>query len=130
MLVNAVVGLFILATSIADKHIATVLPTHVLIKCWQRIKSPVPDITRVKPLPLVLCALVLHQLLAGVKLQITALAGKGVLVPYAAPVQHFQELPWEPVLGTSSSRCQQKRVALHVIFEGEPCIEGDVAGYT
>ena len=57
VLVHAVVGLLLLATTIEDKHIATMLPTQVLVKCWQRIKSPVPDITRVKPLPLVICAL-------------------------------------------------------------------------
>ena len=67
VLVHAVVGLLLFATTIEDKHIATVLPTHELVKCWQRIKSPVPDITRVNHLPLVNCALVLRQLLAGVK---------------------------------------------------------------
>ena len=37
VLVTAVVGLLLLATAIADKHIARLLPTHVLVKCWQRI---------------------------------------------------------------------------------------------
>ena len=31
-------------------------------------------------------------------------------------------------VGNCSSRCQQKSVALHVLLEGEPCIEGDLAG--
>ena len=93
VLVHSVVGLLLLATTIEDKHIATVLPNHV------------PDITRVNPLPLIICALVLRQLLAGGRPYITALAGKGVLVAHAALVQQFQELPWEPVLSTFSSRC-------------------------
>ena len=31
--VHAVAGLLLLATSIEDKYIATVLPTHVLVEC-------------------------------------------------------------------------------------------------
>ena len=31
-------------------------------------------------------------------------------------------------VGTCSSKCQQKSVALHVLLEGEHCIEGDLAG--
>ena len=77
-----------------------------------------------------LFALVLHQLLAAVQPQITAPAGKDILVAHAAPVQHSHELPWEPVLGTYRSRCQQTSVALHGLLEGEPCLEGYVAGDT
>ena len=39
VLVHADVGLLLLATTIEDKHFATVLPTHFLVKCWQRIKA-------------------------------------------------------------------------------------------
>lgn len=69
----------------------------------------------------------LHQLLAAVQPQITALAGKDVLVAHCPPVQHSHELPWEPVLSTCRSRCQQTSVALHGLLEGEPCLEGYVA---
>mgnify|MGYP000751755189 CR=1 FL=1 len=69
----------------------------------------------------------LNQLLAAVQPQITALAGKDVLVAHCAPVQHSHELPWEPVLSTCRSRCQQTSVALHGLLEGEPCLEGYVA---
>ena len=115
---HAVVCLFLLVRSIADKHFATVLPTHVLGKCWQIIKSPVPDITRVTYIPLVLCVLLLHQPLAGVQPQITSIQGKVVLVAHVALVKNFQELPWEPVLDICSSRCRQASVALHVLLEG------------
>ena len=104
VLVQDEVGLLLLATTITDKHIARVLQTHVLVKCWQKIKSPVPDITRVDPIPLLVCALVLRQLLVEVKPKITSHAGKVVLVAHAALVQQFQEIPWEPVLCTAEDR--------------------------
>ena len=45
-------GLELLATTLADKHMATVLTKFVLIKCWQRLESLVTDITGVNPLSL------------------------------------------------------------------------------
>ena len=51
--VDAVVGLEVLATTLADKHMATVLPNCVLVRRSQRFKSLVTDITRVNPLSLV-----------------------------------------------------------------------------
>ena len=48
--VDGVVGLELLATTLADKHIATVLPKFVLVRCWQRLESLVTDITGVNPL--------------------------------------------------------------------------------
>ena len=50
--VDAVVGLELLATTLADKHMATVLPNFVLVRRWQRLESLVTDITGVNPLSL------------------------------------------------------------------------------
>ena len=84
-----------------------IVPECFKLTCWLSVgknKSPVPDITRVDPIPLLICALVLRQLPAEVKPKITSHAGKGVLVAHAALVQQFQEIPWEPVLGTAEDR--------------------------
>ena len=50
-------GVELLATTLAGKHIATVLPNFVLAKHMQRLESFVTDITGVNPLSLslVLC---------------------------------------------------------------------------
>ena len=45
--VDDVVGLELLATTLADKHMATVLPKFVLVRRWQRLKSLVTEITGV-----------------------------------------------------------------------------------
>ena len=90
------VGHLLLATSIEDKHIATVLPTHVLIKCWQRIKSPVPDIARVNPLHLVICALVLRQLLAESNLYSHNLQAKVSLLPMLLRSSSSKNYPGNP----------------------------------
>ena len=50
--VDAVVGVELLATTLADKHIATVLPNFVLARRLQRLESFVTDITGVNPLSL------------------------------------------------------------------------------
>ena len=50
--VHAVVGLELLATTLADKHMTTVLPNLVLVKYWQRLKSLATDITGSKHLSL------------------------------------------------------------------------------
>ena len=52
--VDAVVGVELLATTLACKHIATVLPNFVLARHLQRLESFVTDITGVNPLSLVL----------------------------------------------------------------------------
>ena len=57
--VDAVLGLELLATTLAGKHIATVLPNFVLAKHLQRLESFVTDITGVNPLSL-LCFFPLH----------------------------------------------------------------------
>ena len=43
--VDAVVGLELLATNLADKHMATVLPKFVLFRRWQKLESLVTEIT-------------------------------------------------------------------------------------
>ena len=50
--VDAVVGPELLARTLADNHIATVLPNFVLVRRWQRLESLVTDITGVNPLSL------------------------------------------------------------------------------
>ena len=48
--VDAVLGVELLATTLAGKHIATVLPSFVLAKHLQRLESFVTDITGVNPI--------------------------------------------------------------------------------
>ena len=43
--VDDVVVLELLGTTLAEKHIATLLPKFVLVRFWQRLKSFVTDIT-------------------------------------------------------------------------------------
>ena len=50
--IHVIVGLELLATTLADKHMATVLPNCVLVRRWQRLESLVTDITGVNPLSL------------------------------------------------------------------------------
>ena len=47
--VHAVVGLELIATTLADEHMVAVLPNIVLVKCWQRLESTVTDITGCSP---------------------------------------------------------------------------------
>ena len=58
--VDAVVGVELLATTLADKHMVTVLPKFVLFRCWQRLESLVTDIPGLKPLSL-LCFVPQHS---------------------------------------------------------------------
>ena len=80
MSVDAFVGLELLAKTLANKHMATVLPNLVLVRRWHRLESHVTDIKGVNPLSLslVLCTFVFHQLLATVKPQVTVLTGNVV----------------------------------------------------
>ena len=57
--VDALVGVELLATILAGKHIATVLPKFVLAKHLQRLESFVTAITGVNPLSL-LCSVPPH----------------------------------------------------------------------
>ena len=49
---DAVVGVTLLATTLAGKHMATVLQNFVLVRHLQRLESFVTDITGVIPLSL------------------------------------------------------------------------------
>ena len=50
--VDAVVEVELLATTLAGKHMATVLPNFVLARHLQKLESFVTDITEVNPLSL------------------------------------------------------------------------------
>ena len=50
--VDAVVGVELLATTLAGKNMATVLPNFVLARHWQRLGGFVTDIIGVNPLSL------------------------------------------------------------------------------
>ena len=50
--IHVIVGLELLATTLADKHMATVLPNFVLVRRWQRLERLVTDITGVNHLSL------------------------------------------------------------------------------
>ena len=54
MSVDANAGLEILATTLADKHMANVLPNYVLVMHWKRLEILVTDITEVNPVSLCL----------------------------------------------------------------------------
>ena len=47
--VDDVVGLELIATTLSDKYIATLLPDFVLVRCWQRLESLFTYITGVNP---------------------------------------------------------------------------------
>ena len=49
MSVGATVGVELLATNHADKHMANVLPNLLLVMDWQRLEILVTDITEVNP---------------------------------------------------------------------------------
>ena len=53
--VDAVVGVKLLATTLASKHMANVLPNFVLARQLQRLENFVTEITGEHPLSLVLC---------------------------------------------------------------------------
>ena len=52
VLVHAEVGILLLATTIEDKHIARVLPTHMLVKYWQTKLKPCPRHYKGDPIPI------------------------------------------------------------------------------
>ena len=51
--VDAVAGLELLATTLADKHMATMLPNCVLVRLLQRVESLVTEVTEGNPLSLI-----------------------------------------------------------------------------
>ena len=98
--VDAVVGLELLATTIAEKHMATLLPNDVLARRSQRLESLFTYITEVNPLSL-LCD----------------------LSPHTDTIQHGHEFHHKPSLDIFRSRC----TLLHVLLKADPSLEGDVA---
>ena len=100
---DAVVGVELLATTLAGKHMATVLPNCVLARHLQRLERFVTDITGVNPLSL-LC-----------------------FVPHTDPIQQQHDFPHKPALDTCRSRFQQMSTPLHVLLKADPRLEGDVA---
>ena len=102
--VDAVVGVELLATTIAGKHMATVLPHFVLARNLQRLESFVTNITEVNPLSLS-CA----------------------LSPYTDPIQQQHDFPHKPALDTCRPRCQKMSTPLHELLKVDPGLEGDEA---
>ena len=58
--VDDVVGLELLVTTLADKHLATVKPKFLLVMRWQRLESLITYITGVNPL-IILCFVPHHS---------------------------------------------------------------------
>ena len=54
MSVDANIGVILLATTLAEKHMAIVLPNYMLVMHWQRLEILVTDITEVSPVSLCL----------------------------------------------------------------------------
>ena len=102
--VDAVVEVELLATILAGKHIATVLPNFVLAKNLQRLESFVTAITGVNPLSLS-CA----------------------LSPHTDPSQQQHDFPHKPFLNTCRSSGQQMSTPIHVLLKPDPCLEDNVA---
>ena len=103
MSVDAVVGVELLPTTLAGKHMATVLANFVLARHFQRLESFVTDITEVNPLSLS-CA----------------------LSPYTDPIQQHHAFPHKLALETYRSRCQHMSAPLHVLLKADRRLEGDV----
>ena len=101
---DAVVGLEFLATTLADKHLATVLPNYVLFRHWQRLESLVTDITGVNTFSLLCLA----------------------PPPHTDPIEQHHEIPHKLTLNTCGSRCQQMSTLLHVHLKVDPSLKGDV----
>ena len=101
--VDAVVGLELLITTLADKHMASVLPNCVLVRHFQRLESLVTDITGVNPLFLV--CFNPHTLIQS----------SNNIISLPTPLDIFR------------SRCQQMSTPLHVLLKADPSLEGDVA---
>ena len=98
-----VVGVELLATTLAGKHMATVLPNFVLARHLQRLECFVTDITGANPLSL-LC-----------------------FVTHTDPIKQHPDFPHKPALDTCRSRCQQMTTPLEVLLKEDPCLKGDVS---
>ena len=51
--VDAVVLVKLLATTLADKHMATVMSNFVLFRRWESLESLITDITELNPISLI-----------------------------------------------------------------------------
>ena len=89
-----------LATPLAGKHMATVMMTHVLVKCgkyWHRLESlSQTSQGRGETFSSYVLCFCVPPVPSDSKPQVAVLAGKGVLVTYAIPVQHHHEVPATP----------------------------------
>ena len=54
MSVDANIGVELLATTLAEKHMAIKLPNYMLVSHWRRLEILVTDITEVNPVSLCL----------------------------------------------------------------------------
>ena len=104
MSVDAVVRVEVLATTLAGKHTATVLPNFVLARHLQRLESFVTDITGVNPLSLS-CA----------------------VSPHTDTIQQQYDFHHKLTLDTCRLRCQKMSTPLHVLLKADTRLEGDVA---
>ena len=100
--VGAVVGLELLATTLADKHMSTFLLNCVQVRRLQRLASLVTDITGVNPFSHVLCPTTL------------------------IPSSNYRNFLTNR-LDIFRSRCQQMSTPFHVLLIADPSLEGDVA---
>ena len=92
---DAVVCLKLLATTLADKHMATALPNYVLVRRFQRLESVVTYITRVTPLSLSL-----------------SLSLSYALSPHTDSIQQPLKFPHKPALDIFRLRCTPPHVLL------------------
>ena len=104
--VDAVVGLELLATTLADKHMATVLPNCVLVSRLQKLESLVTYISEVNPL---FCVYFLLN---------------------TEPIQQQQTFPHKPIIDIFRSRCQQLSTPLHVLPTAYPSLEDNIVDDT
>ena len=95
--VDAVVGVELLATTLAGKHLTTVLPNFVVVRHLQRLESFVTDITGMNPLSL-LC--------------------------FVSPQGSH---PATKLFPSQTCPRQQMSTPLHVLLKADPRLEGDVA---
>ena len=103
MFVDDVVGVELPATTLAGKHIATVLQNFVLVKHLQRLESFVTDITGVSP---------------------SSLLG---FFPHTDPIQQQHDHPHKPALYTCRSSCKQMSTPIHVLLKAYLCLEDNGA---
>ena len=101
--VDAVVRVELLATALASKHIATVLPIFVLASICKDVKA-------------------LSQTLKGWTLSLSC-----ALSPHTDPIQQQHDFPHKPALNTCMSSCQQMSTPICVLLKADPCLEDDVA---